>query len=553
MKNIHIKNGYVYDPANNIHGEKKDIYIVDGKIAEKTDERKTKTIDATGKTVMPAGVDIHSHFAGAKVNMGRLFRPEDSQRYLYGACDRLRSGSGFSVPSTYLTGYTYAKMGYLTLNEPAIAPLKSRHTHEEFNDTPIVDKTGLLLMGNNQQLIQYIADGEKDKYAPWIAWMLSKTKTYGLKAVNPGGTLAWGWRKNLESIHDQVPYFNVSSAEIIKTLVNANKELNLPHPLHIHVNNIGVPGGYETAMETMDMGLEMHITHLQFSCYGGEDWRSLESEADKLADKVNKKKEISVDLGQIVFGDTTTMTADGPFEYSLGELTHLKWNNADVEDETGGGVVPYIYKKKSGVNAVQWTCGLELALKIKDPWRVYISTDHPNAGPFRGYPKIIAWLMSRKYREETLKSCNRWATERSTLSSTDRELSLQEIAIMTRAGPAKRLGIDASLTEGEKADLAIYNIGPEERDGCRIEKAFTETEYTIKKGQIVAKQGKIFSAEGSTIYTSPELDKDLKKDIEKRFLYYTILPENYEVCREYLKNPVNALKKPTTHPERCDT
>ncbi len=542
MKNLLIKNGFVFDPLNDIHGEKKDIYVVNGRIAEKADERDIKIIDASGMVVMPAGIDIHTHFAGAKVNMGRLFRPEDSLRYLFGANNELRSGSGLSVPSTCLTGYTYVKMGYLTLNEPAIAPLKAIHTHEEFNDTPIVNKLGLLLLGNNQQLIEYIARDERDKFAPWVAWMLNATKTYGIKAVNPGGTLAWGWGKNVKSIYDNIPHFNVTPVEIIKTLIDVNDELNLPHPLHIHLNNIGVPGSYETALETMDLGLEMHITHLQFSCYGGDSWKNFESEAEILAKKVKKEKKISVDIGQIVFGDTTTMTADAPFEYGLGELTHFKWNNGDVEDETGGGVVPYIYRKRSGVNAVQWTCGLELALLINDPWRVYITTDHPNAGPFIRYPKIIAWLMSKKYRDETMRECSKWASERSTIASIDRELNMEEIAIMTRAGPGKRLGIDASLREGEKANIAIYNIYPEERDGKKIERAFSSTEYTIKEGKIVAKNGNIIADEGSTFYVKLEIDKDLSEDVKERFLYYTLLPENYEVGIGYLKNPVNVLE-----------
>ncbi len=542
METLIIKNGLVYDPENNTKGEKKDIIIVDGKIADKP-KGKIKEINASGKAVMPAGVDIHSHFAGAKVNMGRMFRPEDHIRYLYRAREGLRSGTGYSVPSTYMTGYLYAQMGYLTLNEPAIAPLKAIHTHEEFKDTPIVDKMGLLLMGNNQQLIKYMADGERDKTAPWVAWMLSRTKTYGIKAVNPGGTLAWGWHKNVESIHDTVPYFNISSADIIKTLVKINQELKLPHALHLHVNNIGKPGSYKSALETMDLDLDMHITHLQFSCYGGEDWRSFNSKADELAKKVNKKDKLTVDMGQIVFGDTTTMTADAPFEYSMGALTHLKWNNVDVEDETGGGVVPYIYKEKSGVNAVQWACGLELALKIKDPWKIYLTTDHPNAGPFIKYPEIIAWLMSKKYRQETMKDCSKWVTERTTLDSLDRELDLYEIAIMTRAGPAKRLGITSSLAAGEKANIAVYDIGPEEKNADKIQKAFSNTEYTIKEGKIVAKDGKIKTCESCTMYSEPKIDKDLKKDIEERFLYYTIRPENYEVSMHYLENPINVLKK----------
>ncbi len=534
-KNLIIKNGTIYDPVNGICAEKKDIYISCGKIVEEPrKKRNAKIIDASGKIVMPSGMDIHSHFAGGKVNMGRLLRPEDSVRREVPVSGNLRSGTGFSVPSVFITGYLYAKMGYTFANEPAVPPLKARHTHEEFNDTPIIDKTSLLLLGNNHQLIEYIANGEKEKCSPWIAWMLSMTKTYGIKAVNPGGTFAWGWKENVHSIHDEIPQFQVTPAEIIETLVDVNKELNLPHPVHLHLTNLGIPGNYETALDTLKFG-PLHITHLQFSSYGGETWRTFCSEADRIAKKINKSDDITVDLGQVVFGDTTTMTADGPFEYGLSTVNHLKWNNLDVEDEAGGGIVPYIYRKKSGVNAVQWAIGLETALLIKDPWKVFLSTDHPNAGVFTNYPKIIAWLMSKKYRKETMKECSRWASERTMIESLERELTLEEITIMTRAGPAKRLGLDASFSEGTSADIAIYDLNPQEKDGKRIEKAFSSAAYTIKEGEIIVKDGKIIKETiGKTYWVKPKIEKDLKSDIEKRFLYYSINPENYEVGLDYL-------------------
>ena len=539
---IIIRNGTVYDPENRVHGEKKDILVKNGKIVHKVNEKKARIIDASGKIVMAAGVDIHSHFAGGKVNIGRMFRPEDSLRMIIKREGRFRSGTGLSVPSTFITGYIYAKMGYSTVVEPAVPPLKAIHTHDEFIDTPVIDKLGLLLLGNNQQLLEFLAEGRREMCPSWIAWMLSRTKTYGIKAVNPGGTFAWGWGKNVYSIKDNDPYFGISPAEIIKMLVDCNKELNLPHPVHLHLNSIGIPGSYETAVETMNFIEPLHITHLQFSSYGGDSWKTFCSEAEKLAGIVNKREGITIDVGQIVFGDTTTMTADSPFEYSLGTLTHLKWNNIDVEDETGGGIVPYVYGRKSGVNAVQWAIGLELALHIKDPWRVFLTTDHPNAGPFIYYPRIIAWLMDRKFRQKSMEKCHKWASERTTLPSIDRELTIEEISIMTRYGTAKRLGIDISLSEGNDANIVVYDLNPEENNAEKIERAFSSAYCTIKEGRIVVKKGKMHDEfEGKTYWVSPKVEDDLREEIEERFLYYTVTPENYNVDMHYLPRPVEVL------------
>ena len=148
-------------------------------------------------------------------------------------------------------------------------------------------------------------------------------------------------------------------------------------------------------------------------------------------------------MGQVIFTDTTTMTADGPFEFSLYELGgHNKWVNSDVETETSGGIIPFHYKKNSPVNALQWSIGLEIALLIKDPWKIFMTTDHPNGGPFFDYPRVLAWLYSKKAREATLKTVpQESAKKKSLLPSIDRELSLYEIAIMTRAGTAKALGL----------------------------------------------------------------------------------------------------------------
>ena len=76
MKDLIIKNGVVYDPLNDIDGEKKEIHIKDGIIVDKVNGD-AKVIDASGMIVMPGGVDIHSHIAGTKVNAGRQFRPDD--------------------------------------------------------------------------------------------------------------------------------------------------------------------------------------------------------------------------------------------------------------------------------------------------------------------------------------------------------------------------------------------------------------------------------------------------------------------------------------------
>ncbi|GAG61025.1 unnamed protein product [marine sediment metagenome] len=251
MKDLIIKNGLVYDPLNKIDGEKKDIHIKNGVVVKKVNGD-AKVIDASGMIIMPGGVDIHSHIAGAKVNLGRAFRPEDKLSEFNEKRTKLtRSGSGWSVPSTWVTGYRYAKLGYTTVVEPAMSLLKARHTHEEFLDIPIIDKAAFPLFGNNWFIMEYVKQKDYEKLAAYIAWILKATKGYAVKIVNPGGVENWAWGKNVNSLDDHVFHFEVTPREIVESLAKVNEMLKLPHTIHVHANNLGHPGNKEHTLENL--------------------------------------------------------------------------------------------------------------------------------------------------------------------------------------------------------------------------------------------------------------------------------------------------------------
>jgi len=418
MNELLIKNGFVYDPRNRIDGEKMDITVCDGKIVEKVNH--PHVIDASEMVVMPGGVDLHSHIVGAKVNTGRLLRPEDHYKDVEPKTAVTRSGVGHSIPSTFTTGYRYSRMGWTTVMDPAMPPLKAKHTHEELNDTPMIDKGAYPLLGSNWFILEYLRSRNYEECAAYVAWMMRATKGYAIKIVNPGGLEAWGFGRNVRDIDDPVPNFDITPREIVQGLCKVNQLLNMPHSIHVHTNNLGKPGNYVTALETMkcvenlaqDGKPAIHLTHCQFSSFGGTDWRNFKSASEEICKYVNSHSHVTIDLGQIIFTNTTTMTADGPFQFILYQISGNKWVNNDVETETSSGIVPFQYKRKSYVHATQWTIGLEIALQITDPWKVFLTTDHPNAGPFTSYPKIISWLMSRKARDSILQKISKRARRR---------------------------------------------------------------------------------------------------------------------------------------------
>src|SRR5947209_11542559 len=165
-------------------------------------------------------------------------RPEDKRRApVVRRTPLTRSGTTGSVPSTFATGYLYAGMGYTTAFDAAVPPLGARHAHEEFDDTPIVDRGFYVLVGNNHYVLDQIARKEPEKLRAFAAWLLGAAKGFALKLVNPGGVEVW--KQGTESVRgldEPVPSFGCTPREIIRELAQTAMDLRLPHPVHIHCN-----------------------------------------------------------------------------------------------------------------------------------------------------------------------------------------------------------------------------------------------------------------------------------------------------------------------------
>jgi len=539
---LKIADGAVYDPRNGVRGEVRDVWIDGGRVVAPPvdpEQRADRTIDARGMVVMPGGVDIHCHIAGPKVNTARKMMPDNKRTAPMVRRTRLtRSGTIGAVPSTFATGYLYAGMGYTTAFDAAIPPLAARHAHEELQDTPIIDKGFYVLMGNNHYVMKSIQAGEPEHLKAYVAWLLGAAKGYAAKLVNPGGVEVWkATGGNATGIDDVVQHFNVTPRQIIQGVAQAVIELGLPHPVHIHCNNLGMPGNWATTLETMKSleGRRGHLTHVQFHSYGGEPdaVRSFCSETPKLAEYVNAHPNVTIDVGQVMFGETTSMTGDGPLGYYLHKVTGRKWFSSDTEMETGCGIVPIEYKDKSLVHSVQWAAGLEWYLLIDDPWRIAMSTDHPNGGSFLAYPEIIALLMDRGRRNDVLNTLPPGVRKRTVLGDLTREYTLDEIAIITRAAPAKILGLDRKghLGAGADADVTIYNPNSD------IQKMFELPRYVIHAGEVVVEDGEIRSTQnGRLFHVAPSYDESVVPHIQDWFeRYYTIQFRNYPVDDHYLQ------------------
>ncbi|HAB12465.1 MAG TPA: formylmethanofuran dehydrogenase subunit A [Planctomycetaceae bacterium] len=545
MSSLRITGGTIYDPANGIDGDVGDIWIVDGRIVEapaEPDASADRTLDATGLVVMPGGIDMHCHIAGPKVNTARKMIPEEKRTAEPVRRTRLtRSGSGGSVPSTFATGYLYAGLGYTTAFDAAVPPLAARHAHEELEDTPIIDKGFYVMMGNNHYVMKQLAAGEPGRLKAYIAWLLQSTKGYAAKLVNPGGVEVWkSGGGNVHGIDETVDHFNVTPRQIIQGVASTVQELGLPHPVHIHCNNLGLPGNHATTMDTMKSleGYRGHLTHIQFHSYDGDpdDQSTFGSRVPELSEYVNSHENLTVDVGQVMFANTTSMTGDGPLGYYLHQVTGRKWFSGDTEMEAGCGIVPIVYKQKSLVHALQWAIGLEWYLMVDDPWRIAMSTDHPNGGSFQAYPEIISLLMDRERRLEVLAGAPAAVSDRCTLKDLDREYSLNEIAIITRAAPARMLGLahKGHLGPGADGDVTLYSPDDD------IQRMFELPRYVVSRGEVIVDDAQIMrDTRGRTLYVEPEYDPDAVDDIQAWFeKTYSIQFRNYPVGDHYLQDPL---------------
>ena len=520
---LKLSGGRVYDPAHDVKGEVRDLYVRDGRLVARPppDQRVDREYDLAGRIVMAGAIDMHTHIGGGKLNIARAMLPEDHRADPVARTGLTRASSGHAAPGTIATGYRYAEMGYTACFEPAVLPVNARQAHLEMGDTPIVDKGGYVMLGSDDFLLRMLAAGEDQKRInDYVAWTLNATHCLGIKVVNPGGISAFKFNQRMFELDERHPYYGVTPRDILRVLSRAVYELGVPHPLHVHSSNLGLPGNAETTLGTIQAseGLPIHITHIQFHSYGTEGDRKFSSAAARIAETINSTPNASCDVGQILFGQTVTASGDTMAQHRNSAFASPnKFVVMDIECDAGCGVLPFKYRDKNFVNALQWAIGLEIFLLVNDPWRVFLTTDHPNGAPFTTYPHLIRLLMDRTFRNERLALINADAAALSTLGSIDREYTLYEIAILTRSAPARLLGIAdiGHLAPGAVADITVYRDEPDR------ERMFSTPEYVFKDGELVVQNGKVVKVTwGRTHTVRPEYDRGIERRLAEHFARY---------------------------------
>lgn len=540
---IQLKSGNVYDPHNKIFNISKDIYIKDGSIVDKkhVSSKIDKVIDCRNKIVMPGAIDMHTHIGGGKVNIARLMLEE-----FHNEQDPNFDITAIIAPSTLKTGLKYIEMGYTSCFEPALLPANARQAHAEMSDIPFIDKGGYVLLGNDDYFLDLVRKkASQSSINDYIAFVLKATQCIGVKVVNPGGINAFKFNQRALNVDEKSKYYDITPREIVSVLTRGIHDLGIPHPLHVHCSNLGVPGNFLSTIETIKAanGLPIHLTHIQFQSYGNNGDRGFSSAAVEISNYLNKIPNLTCDVGQIMFGQTVTMSGDSMTQHKNHKHAHPnKWMCMDIECEAGCGVVPFKYQDKSFVNALQWAIGLEIFLLAEDPWKVFLTTDHPNGAPFTSYPHLIKLLMDKSFRNDILNQLPKDILEHTILHTLNREYTLNEIAIMTRSAPAKILGLSkkGNFSHGSDADITIYDKNKKDPEDM-----FAHPSMVLKDGKVVVENGKIKEyVWGKTQTVAPEYDKSIEKNLSKFFdKYHTMKLSNYIISDDEMErlvgSPVN--------------
>jgi formylmethanofuran dehydrogenase subunit A len=435
-----------------------DIYFDGGRIVAPTDEP-CETIDASGCVVMAGGIDVHSHIAGEPLEL-------------------LRDAGNKVVPGVNRLGNEYARMGYTLAVNAAMPALAARRTIIEENAIPKLDTANLVWVGENPALLDLAACGTDEELDHYLCWLLSVSGARGLKLINPREGKSDG---------------ELSYEKLTDRLIDACIRLDLPHPLHLHHPFLGQMGAYEPISKTIERadGRPLHLAHLQFYGYRENEDGHVVSAAEPLADAINAHKAITCDVGAVMFGDAAAVTADAGFAKRLGK--GKRGFRSELWEADGGfGVLPLRYDTDNAMGATQFLTGLELMLLVDDPSRIFLTTDHPNGGPFTAYPYLIRLLMDKPYRDKTLKRLNKKAVSRSAAPSIKREYTLYEIAQITRSGPAAVLGLPSrgQLGVGACGGIAIY------RDQSDKETMFRNSVRVLRgKTHVLAAKEREYDAE----------------------------------------------------------
>jgi len=507
MTQLLVKNGFVFDPFNSIEGEKKDILIEDGKVVDKfTSSSDIREIDAKGKTVIPAALEIHAHVASQQLNWVRLLGSNNQD---------------FQNQWNGLTLYTF-------ILEANVFPSLTKQTIFDLKRLPVLDKAFLLNTSNLWALELEFQKEMVEEGAVLLSNLLEKVKGFGLKAYNPFEAEYWNWNVVRKNLTDKGRLFNFAPMDVYEKLPRFVEHLGLPHSIHAHIE------GYE-------------------SQYSKENLTATLNKVKSLGLKPNTKNDLGIKRSQIFhLAHASSYNIDHLINKLNNSTNPYKLIRSSVETEGDSFATLRKFSKKKKEDCVMWANAIDLALSLS-PWQLQFSVNYPNYSNIINLPEIASWLISTNVREHFMGDMETSFLKDNVLISNNKTLTFNDFIILTRSSPAKSLGIGSikgNLGLGADGDLNILDLNLTTTDISKdfeiFKSALSNIEFVIKAGEVIKNHEKVnLNSSGKLFWASGKSEKEDTKTILRKKedfyqKYYSNFYDSYTITtkKEILRNIV---------------
>ncbi|MBY8987652.1 MAG: amidohydrolase family protein [Candidatus Lokiarchaeota archaeon] len=522
MSKLLVKNGFVFDPFNTIEGETKDILIENGKIVDKfVSNNDVQEIDAKGKTVVPAAVEIHAHIASQQVNWVRLLGSENQ--------DFQNLWNGLTLNAI---AKNYISNGYTFILEANVFPSLTKQTIFDLKRLPVLDKAFLLNTSNLWALELEYQKEMVEEGAVFLSNLLEKVKGFGLKAYNPFESEYWNWKVVRKSVTEKGRLFNFTPMDVYEKLLRFSEHLGLPHSIHAHIEGYESQNSKENLFAILNkvkaLGLKpnpknnFEIKRSQIFHLAHGSSYNIDGDNSELIKFYNENQDFDMDLGFIAFNALNPLiTSDRHLINKLINSTDTyKLIRSSVESEGDSFATLRKFSIKKKEDCILWANAIDLTLNIS-PWQLQFSVNYPNYADIKNLPEIASWLISNKAREQFMTDMDTSFLKDNSLISNGKELTFNDFIILTRSSPAKSLGIGSikgNLGLGADGDLNILNLNLNDTDFSRdyekFKSALGNIEYVIKTGEVIKDHDKInLNCSGKVFWASGKPEKEDPKSI----------------------------------------
>ncbi len=328
---LKISGGTVYDPANGIDGEVRDLWIAGGKIVAAPADpdaaaRRAQSTPAAWSSC-PAASTCTATSPGPRSTWPAKCGPKKSARPKCCTAPPRRTAARWAAsPARSPRATSTPAWATPRPSTPRFRRLAARHAHEEFADTPCIDKGFTSSWATTTMSCNPFSDHEPQKLKAFIGWLLGAAKGYAPKLVNPGGVEVWKSHQggNVHGLDQPVDHFDVTPRQIIGGVARAAARTapaaSRAHPLQQprHARQLEHDAGNDEGPRRPSRPHHAHpVSQLRRRRRGREHVQQQVRAAWPSTSTRNRN--VTVDVGQVLFGETTSMTGDGPLGYFLSQ------------------------------------------------------------------------------------------------------------------------------------------------------------------------------------------------------------------------------------------